>query len=88
MSLDNIDKLKEFLPSKLTENDIQKVLSILNVTSESIQETDNLKPYFENLDETEMIHLDITDDLLDNAKIMAYNVGMTASINFCMPLLK
>ena len=79
MSLDNIDKLKEFLPSKLTENDIQKVLSILKVTSESIQETDNLKPYFENLDETEMIHLDITDDLLDNAKIMAYNVGMTAT---------
>lgn len=79
--LDDVEKLKEFLPKKLTNEDIKEVLSILKVKENAIihESNENLKHLFENLDETEQIQLDITDDLLSNAKIMAYNTGMTST---------
>jgi hypothetical protein len=34
-------------------------------------------PYTKSLDETEAIHLDISDELLYQSKIMAYNIGQS-----------
>ena len=77
-NLDNPEILKTYLPEKLTNDDVQKVLTILKVkpTIESEEMSkDNLKP----CDETESIHLDINDELLSHAKLNAYNVGLQAT---------
>lgn len=79
-SLDNPEKLKSFLPEKLTSDDIQKVFSILKVKTTN-ESKDVSRNNLEACDETEMIHLDINDDVLFNSKIIAYNVGQTITNN-------
>ena len=78
-SLDNPDELKKFFPEKLTDSDISKILNILEV-NKSVGENDCLSDEL-NLDEltptdeTECIHIDITDEMLSAAKILCYNAS-------------
>ena len=71
-NIENIDLIKEYLPSKLTEEDIKEVLSILGVNNLGESLAEQYKP----LDETEEVHFDITDEDLSNCKLYAYNTGM------------
>lgn len=74
-SIDNLQAVRHMLPDSLSDEDISKIQEILlgnNMKNESILD-DSLKP----LDETEAIHIDISDDILNESKIMAYNVGQT-----------
>ena len=74
-NIGNIEVIKNYLPEKLTPGDIQKILNILEV--KHISEAEEVsKDDLRSLDETESIHLDITDELLMQAKISAYNVGL------------
>lgn len=79
-SLDDPEKLKTFLPKKLTKDDIQKVFSILKVKTTN-ESKDISRNNLESCDETEAIHLNINDDILSKAKIIAYNVGQTITNN-------
>lgn len=76
-NIENPEVIKKYLPKKLTPEDVQKVLQVLEVkpTTESEEVSkDNLEP----CDETEQVHFNITDDMLAQAKISAYNVGLQA----------
>lgn len=74
-SIDDPDAIKTMLPEKLTEADVKAVIDVLS-NEEQLSESDpndSQKP----LDETEDVHLIINDDVLQNARIAAYNVGQT-----------
>lgn len=75
-NIDNLKIIKNYLPEKLSDADIQKVLKILdvaNITESKHESKNDLDP----LDETESINLQLTDDLLSQSKIQAYNIGQT-----------
>lgn len=81
-NIDKPDVIAPMLPSKLTQQDIQQIMKILGNDSMTEDEnTENVIEQLKPLDETECIHLDITDDLLSTAKIVAYNVGQMVTKN-------
>lgn len=71
-NVDNPDVIRELLPSKLTDGDVQEVISILSTTDESESVSEASKSL---LDEIEDIDVVVNDDVLKNARIAAYNVG-------------
>lgn len=72
-NIDNPELIKTMLPNKLIDTDIDSVIKILQ-SGKKLTES-NLDCSLEPLDETESIHLSITDELLSTAKICAYNIG-------------
>lgn len=74
MHFDDPNAVKQFLPSKLSARDVQKVLGILGVQPDNELSFGSMQPE----DETEDFHLSITDKLLSTARIAAYNIGMQA----------
>lgn len=71
-NIDNKDVLKKYLPKKLTDDDINKFMNILSAGKLSEQEAVNMLEA-----EGPCVEVDITDDLLKQCKIKAYNIGQT-----------
>lgn len=77
-SIDDPEKAKALLPSKLSDAEKEKVLKIImsGPKAESVEEQEDAEEESSSLDpvdEEECIHLSIDDDLLKDAKIIAYN---------------